>query len=235
MQIIRELRKKMGATQTDLANAVGVSLRTIQTYEKKDANIPTRRLAKIAAYFELSAIELQIRAVNEEELTYGNQKPFDHFGSRCYPLDFGKTFMLVRLLLAETQEEYAKNSKRREEPKDTMKAGFVVETLHDSSHLAFEIAGDYMNDGTIQSIPNKSIVLGVEHTVNELIKNPGLFLDQTMVLVLHDRITCKKIVAVDMDKKEVTCSNLNTSPEFNDFKLPLDEIFQLFRVIKKQL
>ena len=235
MQIIRELRKKMGATQTDLANAVGVSLRTIQTYEKKDANIPTRRLAKIAAYFELSAIELQIRAVNEEELTYGNQKPFDHFGSRCYPLDFGKTFMLVRLLLAETQEEYAKNSKSSEEPKETMKAGFVVETLPDSSHLAFEIAGDYMNDGTIQSIPNKSIVLGVEHTVNELIKNPGLFLDQTMILILRDRITCKKIVAINEDRKEITCSNLNTSPEFNDFKLPLDEIFQLFKVIKKQI
>nr|WP_298995946.1 helix-turn-helix transcriptional regulator [uncultured Allomuricauda sp.] len=235
MQIIRKLRKKMGATQTDLANAVGVSLRTIQTYEKKDANIPSKRLAQIAAYFELSVIELQIREVNEEEATYGNQNPFDHFGSRCYPLDFGKTFMLVRLLLAETQEEYAKNRNSSEEPKDTMKTGFVVETLHDSSHLAFEIAGDYMNDGTIQSIPNKSIVLGVEHAVNELAKKPKLFLNQIMVLVLRDRITCKKIVAIDADKKEITCNNLNTSPEFNDFKLPLDEILQLFKVIKKQI
>ena len=235
MQIIKELRKKKGVNQTDLAKAVGVSLRTIQTYEKKNANIPSKRLAKIASYFELSVIELQIREVNEEELTYGNQKPFDHYGSRCYPLDFGKTFMLVRLLLAETQEEYAKGRKSTEEPKDAMKTGFVVETLHDSAHLAFEIAGDYMNDGTIHSIPNKAIVLGVEHTMNELIKNPELFLDQTMVLVLQDRITCKKVVAVDVDKKEITCSNLNTSPEFNDFKLSLGEIFQLFKVIKKQL
>ena len=168
MQIIKELRKKKGVTQTDLAEAIGVSLRTIQTYEKKDASISNKRLEQIAAYFELSAIEMQIREVNEDEATYGNQKPFDHFGSRCYALDFGKTFMLVRLLLAETQEEYAKTVKSDEEAKDVMKTGFVLETLNDSSHLAFEIAGDYMNDGTIQSIPNKSIVLGVEHTVNEL-------------------------------------------------------------------
>lgn len=235
MQIIRELRKKKGATQTDLAEAVGVSLRTIQTYEKKDASISNKRLEKIAAFFDLSVIELQIREVNEDEATYGNQKPFDHFGSRCYPLDFGKTFMLVRLLLAETQEEYAKTVKDGEETKDVMKTGFVLETLHDSSHLAFEIAGDYMNDGTIQSIPNKSIVLGVEHTVNGLIKDPKLFLDQIMVLVLQDRITCKKIVAIDADKKEITCNNLNTSPEFNDFKLPMAEILQLFKVIKKQI
>ncbi|MEM9363225.1 MAG: helix-turn-helix transcriptional regulator [Bacteroidota bacterium] len=235
MQIIRELRKKKGATQTDLAEAVGVSLRTIQTYEKKNASISNKRLEKIAAYFELSVIELQIRELNEEEATYNNQKPFDHFGSRCYPLDFGKTFMLVRLLLAETQEEYAKTTKSSEEPKDVMKTGFVLETLHNSSHLAFEIAGNYMNDGTIQSIPNKSIVLGVEYTVNELVKDPKLFLDQMMILVLQDRVTCKKIVAVDADKKEITCNNLNTSPEFNDFKLPLNEILQLFKVVKKQI
>ncbi|MEM9077834.1 MAG: helix-turn-helix transcriptional regulator [Bacteroidota bacterium] len=235
MQIIKELRKQKGVTQSDLAEAVGVSLRTIQTYEKKNASISNKRLEKIAAFFELSVIELQIREVNEEEATYGNQKPFSHYGSRCYPLDFGKTFMLARLLLAETQEEYAKTIKSGEEPKDMMKAGFVLETLHDGSHLAFEIAGDYMNDGTIQSIPNKSIVLGVEYTVNELVKDTKLFLDQMMVLVLHDRITCKKIVAVNADKKEITCNNLNTSPEFNDFTLPLDEILQLFKVIKKQI
>ena len=235
MQIIKELRKQKGVTQTDLAKAVGVSLRTIQTYEKKDASISNKRLEKIAAYFELSVIELQIREVNEEEATYGNQKPFDHFGSRCYSLDFGKTFMLVRLLLAEKQGEYAKTIKNNEEPTDVMKTGFVLETLQDSSHLAFEIAGDSMNDGSIQSIPNKAIVLGVEHTVNELVKEPGLFLDHSMVLVLHDRITCKKIIAVDADKKEITCGNLNTSPEFNDFRLPLSDILQLFKVIKKQI
>ena len=235
MQIIKELRKKKGVNQTHLAKAVGVSLRTIQTYEKKGANIPSKRLAKIASYFEISVIELQIRELNEEELTYGNQKPFDHFGSRCYPLDFGKTFMLVRLLLAETQEEYAKSMNGSEEPEDTMKTGFVLETLYDSSYLAFEISGDSMNDGTIQSIPNKSIVLGVEHTAKEVLRNPELFLDQTMVLVLCDRITCKKITEVDTNKKSITCTNFRTSPEFNDFKLPLDEIVQLFKVVKKQL
>ena len=235
MQIIKELRKQKGLTQSDLAEAVGVSLRTIQTYEKKGASISNKRLEKIASYFELSVIELQIREVNEEEATYGNQKPFDHFGSRCYPLDFGKTFMLVRLLLAEKQEEYAKTINSKGEPKDVMKTGFVLQTLRDSSHLAFEIAGDSMNDGSIESIPNKSIVLGVEYSLTELIKDSKLFLNQIMVLVLRDRITCKKIIAVDADQKEITCSNLNGSPEFNDFKLPLDEILQMFKVIKKQI
>ncbi|WP_435624125.1 helix-turn-helix domain-containing protein [Flagellimonas sp.] len=235
MQIIKELRKHKGATQTDLAKAVGVSLRTIQTYEQKDASIPTKNLTKIAAFFDLSVADMYLRKMNDEEASYGNQKPFIHFGSRCYPLDFGKNFIVVPLLLTEMQSEYAKSLGEKIEPKHQMKTGFVVEKLHDSSYVAFEISGDSMNDGTIQSIPNKSIVLGVEHTMDELVQDPGLLLDQTMVLVLRDRITCKKIAEVDTHKKEISCTNLKTSPEFNDFKLPFHEILQLFKIVKRQL
>ncbi|PRX57013.1 XRE family transcriptional regulator [Flagellimonas meridianipacifica] len=235
MQIIKEFRKKKGATQTDLAKAVGVSLRTIQTYEQENANIPTKNLNKIAAFFDLNVADLYIHKINDEEATYAKRKPFDHFGSRCYPLDFGKYFVVVPLLLAEIQPEYVKNVEDQENAKGKMKSGFVVETLSESSYKAFEITGDSMDDGTIDSIPNKSIVLGVEYSKKEIFKEPESFIDTVMVLVLPERITCKKIIGVDMNQKTISCTHLNGSPEFSDFELPISNVQQLFKVVKKQL
>ncbi len=51
---IKELRIKKGVTQTELANYVGVSLRSIQHWEKGTKNITIFRLEKINTFFGLN-------------------------------------------------------------------------------------------------------------------------------------------------------------------------------------
>jgi transcriptional regulator with XRE-family HTH domain len=51
---IKELRLKKGVGQTELANYVGVSLRTIQHWEKGTKNITIFRLEKINSFFGLN-------------------------------------------------------------------------------------------------------------------------------------------------------------------------------------
>jgi transcriptional regulator with XRE-family HTH domain len=51
---IKELRIKKGVGQTELANYVGVSLRTIQHWEKGTKNITIFRLEKINSFFGLN-------------------------------------------------------------------------------------------------------------------------------------------------------------------------------------
>ncbi len=235
MQIIKDLRKEKGVTQSDLAEAVGVSLRTIQTYEQKGANIPSKNLTKIATYFDLSIVDLHIREFNEEEATYGDQKPFDHFGSRCYPLDFGKHFILVRLILAEVQSDYVNNWGKNKKSKSEMKTGFVVETLLETVYSAFEVIGDAMYDGSIASIPNKAFVLGAEYSAKQLLNDPVKFINQPVVFVLKDRIICRQIREIDTKAESITCHNLNKSPEYSDFELPLDDVLEIYKVIKKQI
>ncbi|MCB0374607.1 MAG: helix-turn-helix transcriptional regulator [Sinomicrobium sp.] len=58
MTIIKQLRKQRKISQTALAREIGVSLRTIQHYEKGDIDIPMRKLQKIANFFEVSISDM---------------------------------------------------------------------------------------------------------------------------------------------------------------------------------
>ena len=58
MIIIKELRKQRKIGQKTLADEIGVSLRTIQHYEKGDIDIPMKKLQKIARFFEVSIADM---------------------------------------------------------------------------------------------------------------------------------------------------------------------------------
>lgn len=51
---IREYRKKLGYTQSDLANKVGMKTGTISKYEKDEITIPSDTLCKIANVLDVS-------------------------------------------------------------------------------------------------------------------------------------------------------------------------------------
>lgn len=54
MHKIKELRKKKGEKQSDLANLLSVSLRTVQNYEAGKVDIPTKKLKIIADHYNVS-------------------------------------------------------------------------------------------------------------------------------------------------------------------------------------
>ena len=92
-----------------------------------------------------------------------------------------------------------------------------------------------MNDGTSESIPNKAYVLGLEIKKDSLTRNNETCWNQSYVLVCSDRIVCKQLTGYNREHKAIMCHNLNTSPEFQDFELPLDDVLQVFKIVKKQL
>lgn len=110
-----------------------------------------------------------------------------------------------------------------------------MDSLDDEPHMAFEITGDSMYDGSIDSIPNKAIVLGVEVDIKEFtLENNGL-LNKPYVLVCKDRIVCKQIKGYSVENETIQCGNLNQSPEYQDFDLATDNVLQPFRIAKRQL
>lgn len=60
---IKELRIKKGISQTELANQIGVTIRTIQHWEKGSKNITIDKLDRINSYFGL---KMNIYSQNEE-------------------------------------------------------------------------------------------------------------------------------------------------------------------------
>lgn len=234
MEIIKQLRRKNGLNQSDLASAIGVSLRTVQLYEKKDANIPIKNLHKIADFFEMSIGELFLNEINEVGAQYATKQALVNGRSTGYRLDNGKVLLKVPLVLAKSGGEFVERYDDEGFVKKLLRVDFYIPVLDDTPYMAFEITGDAMDDGTLDAIPNGALVLGKKRDKFKLNshKNWG---NKAFVIVSSDRIICKSVTAILEDKKAIICHNLNPSPEFKDFEILLDDIKELYEVVKKQV
>ncbi|GMN07765.1 hypothetical protein MTsPCn5_31540 [Croceitalea sp. MTPC5] len=236
MHIIKELRRKNGINQSDLASAIGVSLRTIQLYEKKDANIPIKNLTKIADFFDSTIAELYLQEVNEEDGIYTHKRVFSTHGNICHVLKNGKFLIEAPLLLADSHDTFLEsvtNEKALERP---VKCTFLIDYFDDGGYMAFEVIGDSMNDGSVHSIPNNALVLGVKIDKGNIFSDAEMsgFLNKAFVIVGQNRIICKQITGFNAKNQSLTCSSLNDSPEYRDFEIPLVDVVSIFRVVKRQ-
>ncbi|MDC6366419.1 MULTISPECIES: LexA family transcriptional regulator [Flavobacteriaceae] len=235
MYAIKQLRRKKNISQTDLANEVGVSLRTIQLYERKNANIPIKNLTKIAEFFEMTIAELYLHEVNDFGESYIGRKPFIKHKSTFYPLEYGKYLIMAPLVLMEQNNGYIANLGAESPKKNPFQTGFIIDFLEEGPYTAFEITGDSMNDHTLDAIPNKAIVLGVKIDKHQFSKKRNGMFDKSYILISKNRIICKQITLYDEKQGTIHCRNLNKSPEYKDFELALDDILEVFRIVKKQV
>lgn len=235
MYIIRQLRQKKGVNQSHLADAIGVSLRTIQNYERKDASIPSKNLAKIATYFDLTIAELYQRQLSENGEPYSKTKSFTKHGCVFYPMEHGKYHVVTPLVSVERQKNYIESLAESRLGNSPYKTAFIIDFLEDGPHKAFEVSGDSMNDGSIDAIPNKSIVLGIKTKKENFAIEGALMSKEPYVLVCKDRIICKEVASFDASNKTIRCQNLNQSPEYQDFDLAITDVLEVVRIFKKQL
>jgi len=235
MHILKILRRKKKISQTELADAIGVSLRTIQLYEKKDANIPIKNLSKIAEYFGMSIAELYIHEINEEGDFYSKRKVFSNHGNICYPLDYGKYLVMAPVLLFEQQKEYLAKRTQKDFLSALVQVGFILDYLEGGFHMAFEIIGDAMEDKTINAIPNGALVLGLNIDKKVFVKRADEFKGEVVLLVCAGKIICKSFTGLNEDMTAINCHSLNPSPEYQDFAMPIADVHELFVVVKKQI
>jgi len=232
VQIIKQLRQNMGISQTDLANALKVSLRTIQLYEKKDANIPMKNLNKIAAYFDLSIADLYFKELKEPDEPYLKGIKRFHHGTIMHVLPNGKILLSAPLLFLSQQENFINADANIAQLNNLTYIDFLLDSFVDVPHIAFEILGDAMNDGSIHSISNGNVVLGQKCELDDMAK--AIPNKNSFVIVTKQRIHCKSVTAISQKAQRILCHNLNPSPEYQDFEIVLDEVLAIYQVIKKQ-
>lgn len=236
MLILKQLRSKKNITQMDLAKAVGVSLRTIQLYERKKANIPIKNLTKIAAYFGVGIAELYSQeGVGESGGIYEKRTINDRKAQIINKLAPGKYLVTVPLVISKYQNDYIKEHNNETFIKGLPSIGFVIDQVAMAQYAAFEIVNGSMENGTRDGLPINSIVLGklIDHgKMYGMIKdNPKMF----WIIVHKKGIMCKQILSYDKKGKTIVCHNLKPSPEYADFEIPLDEVFQFFSILKRQV
>jgi len=235
MFILKQLRRKKNVSQTDLAVHIGVSLRTIQLYEKKDANIPIKNLTKIAQFFDVTIAELYAMENNikEPELSYDTQKKIEKVANSVR-VPYVNTYIInVPLICKDIQKRYTKEYESEKFLESLPSIDFVQDTLEEGYYAAFEITNNAMTNGAFNSFPEKTIAYGKLQTRKEFIahysKNPY------WILVYDTVIMCKQILDYNKKQETITCHSLNISPEFSDFKIELGNVKQLFMVVKKQI
>lgn len=63
---MKELRKRDGVYQKDLANLLSINLRQIRRYEKDEADMPLSKLLVLASFFNVSLDYLAGKSDNPE-------------------------------------------------------------------------------------------------------------------------------------------------------------------------
>lgn len=184
-------------------------------------------IEKLEQYFGIENINEQI--VNDPKELFNTKS-----GNNFEELSEGKYLMTVPLIPYKAQARYISEYSDAEFISELNRVSFVVDRVVKGKYRAFEIQNDSMNDGTIDSIPDGAIVLGRElqkhHWKNKFNINTYPF----WIIVHQETIVCKQIIDHDTEKGTITCHSLNPSPEYPDFKLNLDEIHQMFNIVKKQ-
>lgn len=234
MLILKQLRKKKNISQSELASIIGVSLRTIQLYEKENANIPIKNLNKIAAYFEMGIDRLYAQEVNEDNLVYDNSNSNERKGHAIRKLGPGKYLLSSPLLIKESQPGYVDNINTVNFLNSLPRISFIVEQVSVGNYMAFEILNSSMDNGEANRIPQNSIVLGKRTSTKELLKHIKKE-DTNWILVCSNTIMCKKITQYDKVKKSLTCHSINSSPEYPDFEVLVSDVIEFYKVIKRQL
>lgn len=113
----------------------------------------------------------------------------------------------------------------------------LVDFVAKGKYLAFEATGDSMNDGTIDSIPHKSIILGRELEPHKW--KPRLHShDWPNWIFVHrtDGILVKQIADQNLDEGWIIHHSLNPNKElYPDEKIWLKDIYRIYNVVKRQL
>lgn len=155
-------------------------------------------------------------------------------GVEYFEMPNGKYRMRVPLIPVKAYAKYVDECRDAESINDLEEIEFVVDKIGLGRYYAFEIKGDSMDDCSRRSICDGDIVLARElaqcHWRNKLHSDEYPF----WIIVLDNTILCKQIVDQDLDKGEIVCHSLNTSPEYGDFKLNLNEVRQLCNIVLRQ-
>jgi|GEM_PF-583445 len=227
---IKNFRKQNGLTQTQLSDLVGVTLRTIQNWEDGKV-IPSTKMKKLKLVLSKSyetPINFSKNIVAEGQEIYLNKK-----GNKFSKID-GEIMVEVPLLLFEAYAKYLDVYSDAKVFNSDGQVGFVIDKLDTSAYyLGFRISGDSMSDGTETGTPHRAIVLGKEIPRTDWIDGGLKDSVYGWIILTNKNILFKDITAIDKSLGIITCHSRNPSPEYADFELPLNNVYQIFKVIKR--
>ncbi|MHC0442356.1 LexA family transcriptional regulator [Flavobacterium sp. 3-210] len=226
---LKDLIRKKGITPYELSENTGISQSTLSRIINKDSkpNIKNRKI--LSQYFNISEsyflLESEMESLEENIIENNN-------GNKFKELENGKYIMTVPLVPAKAYATYISECCEGDYIDGFNEVNFYVDQYARGNYVAFEIKGDSMDNGGLYDNPEGCITLCRE--LNRQHWKDGFRDSQYGWIIVHkDTIVCKDIVDQDLLNGTITCHSRNTSPEFQDFTIELNDVKQIFKVIKR--
>ncbi|TDE53796.1 helix-turn-helix transcriptional regulator [Flavobacterium sp. GT3P67] len=228
---LKALIEKKGITPYELSENTGVSQSTLSRIINKNSkpNIKNRKI--LAEYFNVSnnyfLLENEEDTLSDEEDYLENKN-----GNKFQDLGNGKFIMTVPLVPAKAYATYISECCEGDFIDGFNEVNFYVDQYARGNYVAFEIKGDSMDNGGLYDNPEGCITLCRE--LNRQHWKDGFRDSQYGWIIVHkDTIICKDIISQNLENGIITCHSRNTSPEFQDFTIELNDVKQIFKIVKR--
>lgn len=255
LQRIADVIKVMGyKTDAELAKAINLSQGYVSEIVNEKKNVPKTFGQKLEDYLgisrkwfesgegEMLAAGMKVRAgETERRPLYANAEVI----GEIYPgkeetnfrdLGNGKLLMLVPEVDRYTMAGYLEHIQDREFVNGLPSVDMIVDKYHRGRYLSFVIKGDSMTDGTEESIPDGSTVIGREIKKELWLSKFHTHKWDDFIIVHRDGIIVKRIVGHDVEKGEIAIRSLNPDKErYPDDVIFLDDVLQMFNVIEVRI
>jgi transcriptional regulator with XRE-family HTH domain len=220
-ETIKRFREENDLSQTDFANMVGSSMRTIQNYES-GSKIPESKMEILRNV--LSRKSTDVSQLNEGNTKYPEAIRISNFSEM--------QIMYVPLVSFYAYGGYQNGYGDPEYVENLPKIPFAAEVEHKGDYLCFEVRGSSMDDNTKRSIVEKDILL-CRNIRPDLWKSSRLHLHKWQVFVIvhkEDGIMVKEIIKHDVEKGKITVHSYNDM--YDDKEIDLRDVAQIFNVVE---
>ncbi len=149
------------------------------------------------------------------------------------PLADGKFLMNTPLIPIKAYAGYITSWGDEEYISDLPVHPIIVDQAHRGEYKSFEVTGDSMDDGTKNSIEDRSIATGRRLDRSHWKNKFHLKKFSRFIIVSLDGILIKEIIDHDTKTGIITCHSLNPDKkQYPDFELSLDRVIQIFNVVQ---
>lgn len=226
---LRRIREKAGLNQSELARLVGMHKNTIYSYENSE-KVPEKKAPILEKALRDKITELGSK--NELPESYPNEYITNSSGNKYKELPDGSFDVEVGIIPFTAYASYLESLETGTVEEDLATTVFKVDHIGMGNYKAFVVRGDSMDGGKINDTKDGATVLGRELGRHHW-KDGFRPTEYGWIILSKQNIFHKDIIDFDPETGDITCHSRNPSPEYADFKLNLNDVYKIFKVIKR--
>ena len=219
---LKRRREALNLSQIELGAAIGKSRKTINLYENH-GNIP-EGVQKLLEIFFLEKEE----GVNVTEIKENSNETLPK-EKDAFWVQYSR-YKEVPIVTHRAQAGFLAGWGDPHYEEELPKALFEVDREYKGKYICFEVSGDSMEDGSVESIMEGDLLLCRE--VQRLHWTNHLHINQWDFVIVHktDGILVKRITKHDTETGKLILHSLN--PLYDDYDVYMDDLIAIFNVVK---